>query len=183
MRAGLAGVLQLVPVEVGQQVTPGTNLARVARPDHLKAVIRVPETLARDVVPGQKAVVDTRNGGSRARVVRVDPAVQKGTVTVDLTLVGELPLRRAARPDGGRDGRARAPERRAARRASGDGPAPEHGGPVPAREGPNEATRVRVRLGQASVSTIEVVEGLEVGDEVILSDTSAWDSADRIRLN
>jgi HlyD family secretion protein len=97
VRAGLEGVLQVVPVEVGQRVTPGTNLARVARPDRLKAVIRVPETQARDVVPGQRAVVDTRNGVVEARVVRVDPAVQGGTVTVDLTLVGELP--KGARPD------------------------------------------------------------------------------------
>jgi HlyD family secretion protein len=183
VRAGLAGVLQLVPVEVGQQVTPGTNLARVARPDRLKAVIRVPETQARDVVPGQKAVVDTRNGVVNARVVRVDPAVQNGTVTVDLTLVGELP--RGARPDLTVDGTIELERLSDALHVG----RPAMGQPQSTVglfrlvKGTSEATRVRVRLGQASVSTIEIVEGLEVGDEVILSDTSAWDSADRIRLN
>ncbi len=183
VRAGLAGVLQLVPVEVGQQVTPGTNLARVARPDRLKAVIRVPETQARDVVPGQKAVVDTRNGVVNARVVRVDPAVQNGTVTVDLTLVGELP--RGARPDLTVDGTIELERLSDALHVG----RPAMGQPQSTVglfrlvKGTSEATRVRVRLGQASVSTIEIVEGLEIGDEVILSDTSAWDSADRIRLN
>jgi len=183
VRAGLAGVLQLVPVEVGQQVTPGTNLARVARPDRLKAVIRVPETQARDVVPGQKAVVDTRNGEVNARVVRVDPAVQNGTVTVDLTLLGELP--RGARPDLTVDGTIELERLSDALHVG----RPAMGQPQSTVglfrlvKGTSEATRVRVRLGQASVSTIEIVEGLEVGDEVILSDTSAWDSADRIRLN
>jgi HlyD family secretion protein len=183
VRAGLAGVLQLVPVEVGQQVTPGTNLARVARPDRLKAVIRVPETQARDVVPGQKAVVDTRNGVVNARVVRVDPAVQNGTVTVDLTLVGDLP--RGARPDLTVDGTIELERLSDALHVG----RPAMGQPQSTVglfrlvKGTSEATRVRVRLGQASVSTIEIVEGLEIGDEVILSDTSAWDSADRIRLN
>jgi HlyD family secretion protein len=183
VRAGIAGVLQLVPVEVGQQVTPGTNLARVARPDRLKAVIRVPETQARDVVPGQRAVVDTRNGVVEARVVRVDPAVQNGTVTVDLTLLGELP--RGARPDLTVDGTIELERLTNALHVG----RPAMGQPQSTvglfrlTKGTNEAVRVRVRLGQASVSTIEIVEGLEVGDEVILSDTSAWDSADRIRLN
>jgi HlyD family secretion protein len=183
VRAGIEGVLQLVPVEVGQQVTPGTNLARVARPDRLKAVIRVPETQARDVVPGQRAVVDTRNGVVEARVVRVDPAVQNGTVTVDLTLLGELP--RGARPDLTVDGTIELERLTNALHVG----RPAMGQPQSTvglfrlTKGTNEAVRVRVRLGQASVSTIEIVEGLEVGDEVILSDTSAWDSADRIRLN
>jgi HlyD family secretion protein len=183
VRAGLSGVLQLVPVEVGQQVMPGANLARVARPDRLKAVIRVPETQARDVVPGQKAVVDTRNGVAEARVVRVDPAVQNGTVTVDLTLLGELP--RGARPDLTVDGTIELERLSDALHVG----RPAMGQPQSTVglfrlvKGTSEATRVRVRLGQASVSTIEIVEGLEVGDEVILSDTSAWDSADRIRLN
>jgi len=183
VRAGIDGVLQVVPVEVGQRVTPGTNLARVARPDRLKAVIRVPETQARDVVPGQKAVVDTRNGVMNARVVRVDPAVQNGTVTVDLALLGELP--KGARPDLTVDGTIELERLTDALHVG----RPAMGQPQSTVglfrlvKGTNEALRVRVRLGQASVSTIEVVEGLEVGDEVILSDTSAWDSADRIRLN
>jgi HlyD family secretion protein len=183
VRAGLDGVLQVVPVEVGQQVTPGTNLARVARPDRLKAVIRVPETQARDVVPGQKALVDTRNGVVEARVVRVDPAVQNGTVTVDLALVGELP--KGARPDLTVDGTIELERLENALHVG----RPAMGQPQSTVglfrlvKGTSEAVRVKVRLGQASVSTIEIVEGLEVGDEVILSDTSAWDSADRIRLN
>jgi len=183
VRAGLEGVLQVVPVEVGQRVTPGTNLARVARPDRLKAVIRIPETQARDVVPGQKAVVDTRNGIVAGRVIRVDPAVQNGTVTVDLALVGELP--KGARPDLTVDGTIELERLTDALHVG----RPAMGQPQSTVglfrivKGTSEALRVRVRLGQASVSTIVILEGLEVGDEVILSDTSAWDSADRIRLN
>lgn len=183
VRAGLDGVLQLVPVEVGQRVLPGANLARVARPDRLKAVIRVPETQARDVIPGQKAVVDTRNGVVEARVVRVDPAVQNGTVTVDLALLGALP--KGARPDLTVDGTIEL-ERLAdvlhvGRPATGQPRSTV--GLFRLVKGTSEAVRVRVRLGQASVSTIEIVEGLGPGDEVILSDTSAWDEADRIRLD
>jgi HlyD family secretion protein len=183
VRAGLDGVLQVVPVEVGQQVTPGTNLARVARPERLKAVVRVPETQARDVVPGQKAVVDTRNGVVQARVIRVDPAVQNGTVTVDLALLGELP--KGARPDLTVDGTIELERLENALHVG----RPAMGQPQSTVglfrlvKGTSEAVRVRVRLGQASVSTIEIVEGLGEGDEVILSDTSAWDAADRIRLN
>jgi HlyD family secretion protein len=183
VRAGIDGVLQIVPVEVGQRVSPGTNLARVARPEKLKAEIRIPETLARDVVPGQKAMVDTRNGIVPGRVIRVDPAVQNGTVTVDIGLVGELP--KGARPDLTVDGTIEL-ERLADALHVGR---PAMGQPQSTVglfrivKGTNEAVRVRVVLGVASVSTIEIKEGLEVGDEVILSDTSAWDSADRIRLN
>ncbi len=183
VRAGIDGVLQLVPVEVGQRVGPGTNLARVARPDRLKAVVRIPETQARDVLPGQKAVVDTRNGVLAARVTRVDPAVQNGTVTVDLALQGELP--RGARPDLTVDGTIEL-ERLSDVRYVGR---PALGQPQSTLglfrlvKGTNEAVRVQVRLGQASVSTVEIKQGLDVGDEVILSDTTAWDSSDRVRLN
>jgi HlyD family secretion protein len=176
-------VLQQVPVEVGQRVSPGTNLARVARPDKLKAEIRIPETQARDVVPGQKAVVDTRNGVVEGRVVRVDPAVQNGTVTVDIALVGELP--RGARPDLTVDGTIeleRIPDAVYVGRPAMGQPQSTVG-LFRVVAGTTEALRVKVKLGSASVSTIQVLEGLEVGDEVILSDTSAWDSADRIRLN
>jgi HlyD family secretion protein len=183
VRAGISGVLQVVPVEVGQRVSPGTNLARVARPEKLKAEIRIPETQARDVVPGQKAVVDTRNGVVAGRVIRVDPAVQNGTVTVDIALVGELP--KGARPDLTVDGTIELERLTDAlyvgRPAMGQPQSTV--GLFRVVKGTNEALRVRVSLGQASVSTIEIKEGLEVGDEVILSDTSAWDSADRIRLN
>lgn len=183
VRAGIDGVLQVVPVEVGQRVTPGTNLARVARPEKLKAEIRIPETLARDVVPGQKATVDTRNGVVAGRVIRVDPAVQNGTVTVDIALVDELP--KGARPDLTVDGTIELERLLDALHVG----RPAMGQPQSTVglfrivKGTNEALRVRVVLGVASVSTIEIKEGLEVGDEVILSDTSAWDSADRIRLN
>ena len=183
VRAGIDGVLQIVPVEVGQRVSPGTNLARVARPDKLKAEIRIPETQARDVVPGQKATVDTRNGVVAGRVIRVDPAVQNGTVTVDIALVGELP--KGARPDLTVDGTIELERLLDALHVG----RPAMGQPQSTVglfrivKGTNEALRVRVVLGVASVSTIEIKEGLEVGDEVILSDTSAWDSADRIRLN
>jgi len=176
-------VLQLVPVEVGQRVQPGTNLARVARPEKLKAEIRIPETQAKDVIQGQKATVDTRNGFVEGRVIRIDPAVQNGTVTVDIALVGELP--RGARPDLTVDGTIEL-ERLADAVFVGR---PAMGQPMSTIglfrlvKGTNEAVRVRVALGQASVSTIVIKEGLDVGDEVILSDTSAWDSADRIQLN
>jgi HlyD family secretion protein len=183
LRAGIDGVLQQVPVEVGQRVAAGTNLARVARPNKLKAEVRIPETQAKDVVEGQKATVDTRNGFVAGRVIRVDPAVQNGTVTVDIALTGELPP--GARPDLTVDGTIeleRLPDAVFVGR-------PAMGQPMSTIglfrlvKGTNEAVRVRVGLGQASVSTIVVKEGLDVGDEVILSDTSAWDSADRIRLN
>ena len=183
VRAGIDGVLQQVPVEVGQRVAPGTNLARVARPEKLKAVVRVPETQARDVMPGQKARVDTRNGVVEARVIRVDPAVQNGTVTVDLALVGELP--KGARPDLTVDGTIEL-ERLAnvlhvGRPAMGQPQSTV--GLFRVVKGTSEAQRVRVRLGQASVSSVEIVDGLSEGDEVILSDTSAYDAVDRIRLN
>jgi HlyD family secretion protein len=183
LRAGIDGVLQLVPVEVGQRVSAGTNLARVARPEKLKAEIRIPETQAKDVIQGQKATVDTRNGFVEGRVIRVDPAVQNGTVTVDIALIGELP--RGARPDLTVDGTIEL-ERLADAVFVGR---PAMGQPMSTIglfrlvKGTNEAVRVRVTLGQASVSTIVIKEGLDVGDEVILSDTSAWDSADRIQLN
>ena len=142
-------MLQLVPVEVGQHVTPGTNLARVARPDRLKAVIRIPETQAKDVVPGQKAIVDTRNGVVAGRVVRIDPAVQNGTVTVDVALDGALP--NGARPDLTVDGTIEL-ERLAnvlyvGRPAMGQPQSTV--GLFRLEKGTNEAVRVRVRLGQA----------------------------------
>jgi HlyD family secretion protein len=183
VRAGLDGVLQVVPVEVGQRVTPGLNLARVAQPERLKAVIRVAETQARDVVPGQKAVVDTRSGVVDARVVRVDPAVQDGTVTVDLALLGELP--RGARPDLNVEGTIEV-ERLADTLYVGRPGMGQPGNTVEIfrlEKGTGEAVRVTVRLGRSSVSTIQVMEGLQVGDEVIISDTSAWNAAGRIRLN
>ena len=183
VRAGIDGVLQQVPVEVGQQVTPGTNLARVARPDELKAELRIPETQAKDVQIGQPVTVDTRNGEIDGKVKRVDPAVQNGTVTVDVELTGELP--KGARPDLSVDGIIELERLEnvlyVGRPAQGQGESEI--GLFRFVEGSDEARRTRVSLGRASVSTIEVLDGLEEGDEVILSDTTAWDSFDRIRVN
>jgi HlyD family secretion protein len=183
VRAGIDGVLQQVPVEVGQQVAPGTNLARVAQPARLKAVVRVPETQAKDVQIGQVAEVDTRNGIVAGRVARVDPAVQNGTVTVDIALTGQLP--KGARPDLTVDGTIEL-ERLTdvvfvGRPAQGQ---PESQVSLFRLEADGvHASRVKVTLGRASVSTVEVREGLQPGEQVILSDTSAWDANDRIRLN
>ena len=164
-------------------MTPGTNLARVAQPEKLKAVIRVAETQARDVQIGQNASVDTRNGVVAGHVARVDPAVQNGTVTVDVALDEALP--KGARPDLTVDGTIEL-ERLAdvlyvGRPAQGQ---PESTvGLFRLRPGGSDAVRTKVKLGRASVSTVEVLDGLAVGDKVILSDTSAWDAAERIRLN
>jgi len=183
VRAGIDGVLQQVPVEVGQRVTPGINLARVARPDRLKAELRIPETQAKDVQIGQPVSVDTRNGEIEGRVKRVDPAVQNGTVTVDVELTGVLP--KGARPDLSVDGIVELERLEnvlyVGRPAQGQGESEV--GLFRMVKGSDEALRTRVSLGRASVSTIEVLEGLEEGDEVILSDTTAWDSFDRIRVN
>jgi HlyD family secretion protein len=182
VRAGLAGVLQQVQVEEGQRVTLGANIARVARPDDLQAELQIPETQARDVQIGQLVNVDTRNGIVEGRVTRIDPAVQSGTVQVDVELVGDL-------PNGARSG------------LSVDGTIeierledvlyvgrPTYGQPhstvglFKLTDDGSTATRVPVELGRSSVNTIEIVSGLEEGDSVILSDSSQWDDADRISL-
>lgn len=183
LKAGIDGVLQVVPVEVGQRVTPGTNLARVAEPRKLKAVIRVAETQAKDVQIGQAASIDTRNGIVAGRVIRVDPSSQNGTVGVDLAIEGALP--KGARPDLSVDGTIELERLEnvlfVGRPAQGQ---PESlVGLFRLDPGSAEANRVKVKLGRASVNTVEIVEGLKEGDQVILSDTSAWDSHDRIRLN
>ena len=183
VRPGLAGVLQQIGVEVGQQVTPGTNLARVAQPEHLKAVIRVPETQARDLQLGQPASVDTRNGIAAGRVSRIDPGAQNGTVTVDIALEGELP--RGARPDLTVDGTIdidRLTDVIYVGRPAQGQPESRFSLFKIAEDGVH-AERVPVKLGRASVTSIEVLEGLAPGDKVILSDTSAWERADRIRID
>jgi HlyD family secretion protein len=183
VRPGLAGVLQQISVEVGQQVTPGTNLARVAQPERLKAVIRVPETQARDIQLGLPASIDTRNGVVEGRVARVDPGAQNGTVTVDIALVGALP--RGARPDLTVDGTIDL-DRLAdviyvGRPAQGQ---PESTFSLFRLEADGtHAARVSVKLGRASVTAIEILDGLAPGDQVILSDTSAWEKSDRIRID
>lgn len=182
VRAGIAGVVQEVSVEVGQQVAPGDSLASVAEPSRLKAELRIAEAQAKDIEVGQTARVDTRNGIVSGRVSRVEPAVRDGAVTVDVMLTDELPrgtrselsvegiveierledALHVGRPALGQEG-----EEVDLFRISGDG---------------SNAVRVWVRLGEASVSTVEIREGLMEGDTVILSDTSAWDGHDRIRL-
>jgi len=184
VRAGIGGMLQQVPVEYGQRVSPGTILAKVAEQNRLKAVIKVAETQAKDIQIGQPASIDTRNGVVEGHVSRVDPASQNGTVTVDVALTGELP--KGARPDLSVDGTVEL-ERlenilyvgRPAQGGQGPGPI----GLFKLEQGGSTATRVTAQLGRASVSTVEVVGGLKEGDQVILSDTSAYDAVDRIRLN
>lgn len=182
VRAGTDGVLQDLPVEMGQWVNSGATLARVVQPGRLKAVLRIPETQVRDVTVGQPASIDTRNGIVRGRVVRIDPAAQNGTVTVDVALQGALP--RGARPDLSVDGTVDIEHLRnvmyVGRPAYGQ---PESTvGLFKLVDGGKEAVRVNVRLGRGSASTIEVQGGLQPGDVVILSDMSQWDSADRVRL-
>jgi HlyD family secretion protein len=182
VRAGMTGVLEQVPVEVGQQVAPGTNLVRVADPTRLKAELRIAETQARDLTIGQIAQVDTRNGFIPGKVIRIDPAAQNGTVTVDIALEGELP--RGARPDLSVDGTIEL-ERldnvlSVGRPAFGQEQSTVGLFKLDAVTG--EASRAQVKLGRSSVNTIEIVGGLAEGDQVVLSDMSAWDQFDRIRL-
>jgi len=182
VRAGIAGVLQEVPVEVGERVQPGTVLARVAKPDELKAELRIAETQAKDIQIGLPAEIDTRNGVIAGKVSRIDPAVQEGTVTVDVELTGDLP--QGARPDLSVDGTiqierldnvlyvgrptyGQANSRVELFKLIDDG---------------KMAVRVPVQLGRASVDTIEIKEGLKEGDQVILSDTKQFDEENKIRL-
>jgi len=182
VRAGIQGVLQLVPVEVGQRVSPGTNLARVADPRRLKAVIKIPETQAKDVVPGKPASIDTRNGIVKGIVSRVDPSVQNGTVTVDVQITEPLP--QGSRPDLSVDGTIELENLKDVLYVG----RPVHGqsdstiGLFKLVDDGNEAVRVNVKLGKSSVNTVEILDGLKVGDKVILSDMSAMDAFDRIRL-
>ncbi len=182
VRAGIDGVLQLVPVDVGQRVTLGTNLARVADPKKLKAEIKIAETQAKDVLPGQKASIDTRNGIVGGHVSRVDPSVVNGTVTVDVTIDDPLPL--GARPDLSVDGTITLENLKDVLYVG----RPVHGqsdstiGIFKIIDDGAEAVRVNVKLGRSSVNTIEILDGLKVGDKVILSDMSAWDNFDRVRL-
>jgi len=183
VRAGVAGVLQLIQVDVGQRVAPGANLARVANPNKLKAELNIPETQAKDIQIGQEVSIDTRNGLIPGRVSRIDPAVKDGTVTVGVRMEGELP--RGARPDLSVDGTI-VLEKLDDVVYVGH---PVQGQPEsqvsvfkldPDGKG---ASRVTVKLGRSSVNAIEIREGLKPGDQVILSDTTAQDGFDSIRLN
>jgi HlyD family secretion protein len=182
VRAGINGVLQLVPVEEGQHVTPGTNLARVADPKRLKAEIKVAETQAKDVVIGLKAAIDTRNGIVNGHVSRIDPSVQNGTVTVDVAI--DEPLPAGARPDLSVDGTIEIENLKEVLYVG----RPVHGAAQSTislfKLSPDgsEGSRVNVKIGRSSVNTVEIKDGLQVGDRVILSDMSQWDNNDRIRL-
>lgn len=182
VRPGIDGVLQELDVEVGQKVLQGTVLARVAQPSHLKAQLKIAETQAKDIVIGQKASVDTHNGVIAGHVARIDPAVQNGTVTVDVSLDGALP--QGARPDLSVEGTIEI-ERLADVLFVGR---PVHGeanstvGLFKLVDDGKEAVRTQVQLGRTSVNTVEIVKGLQIGDQVILSDMSAWDNFDRVQL-
>lgn len=186
IRAGIDGVLQKLgdtdSIQVGQQLQVSANVARVAIPTRLKAEIKIPETQAKDVQLGQNVAIDTRNGIVQGKVARVDPTVISGTVTVDVTLVGDLP--KGARPDlsvdgtieletlsdvlyTGRPSQGQTDSISSIFKVINDG---------------KEAVRTQVKLGRNSVNYIEVIEGLKAGDQVILSDMSQWDAYDRIRL-
>ncbi len=182
VRAGMNGVLQLMDVEVGQLVAPGDELARVSDPTHLKAELKIPETLVNDVAVGQRAEVDTRNGVIEGVVSRIDPAAIEGTVLVDIKLLGEMP--RGARPDLSVDGTIELERLENVLHVGRPIHAREESlmGLFKLEEDQTHASRVQVQVGKVSVSTIEVRSGLSEGDYVVLSDMSAWDAYDRIRL-
>jgi HlyD family secretion protein len=183
VRAGIPGVLQEMQLQVGQRMAPGSTLARVARPEKLKAELRIPEVQAKDVTIGMPASIDTRNGIVPGRVIRVAPSVQEGSVTVDVALEGPLP--KGARPDQSVDGTIlleRLPDVIYVDR-------PSFGQPNSKIEmfklvdGGKAAVRVPVEFGVSSVQTMEVKGGLQPGDQVILSETSQFDGHNKIRLN
>jgi HlyD family secretion protein len=182
VRAGISGVLSDLPHQVGEHVVIGAILAKVVQPDQLKAALKISETEARDIQIGQPAEIDTHNGLISGKVARIDPAVQNGTVTVDVELVGGLP--QGARPDLSVDGTIDLDRMTdvlyVGRPALGN----ENSTISFFRLGPDgkSATRVPVKVGRASVNSIQIIEGLQVGDKVILSDMSRWDFADRVKL-
>ena len=182
VRAGSDGVLQELSVEPGQWVNSGTTLARVVQPGRLKAVLRIPETQAKDLVVGLPASVDTRNGIVRGRVVRIDPSVQNGSVAIDVSLEGPLP--RGARPDLSVDGTVDI-ERLTNVMYVGRpayGQAESTVSMFRLDPAGAEASRVAVKLGRGSASTVEVINGLKPGDVVILSDMSAYDGSEKVKL-
>jgi HlyD family secretion protein len=182
VKAGMSGVLQVVPVEVGAQVGPGTNLARVADPTNLKAELRIAETQTKDIRIGQTAEVDTRNGVVKGRVARIDPAAEGGTVGVDIVLEGDLP--QGARPDLSVDGTILLEQLTnviyVGRPAFGQENSTVTLFKVNAD---GEAVQTKVELGRSSVNQIEIKSGLQPGDQVVLSDMSAQDAFERIRIS
>jgi len=175
-------VLQQVPVDVGQRVAPGQNLARVADPGRLKAELKVAETEARDIEVGQSAEIDTRSGKIAGRVSRKDPGAANGTVTIDVSLTDELP--RGAVPDLSVDGTVQLEHLEnvlyVGRPSLGQDNSTAGLFKVTNPDG--TAMRVQVKFGTSSVNEIVVVSGLKEGDRVVLSDMSAWDAYDRVRL-
>ena len=182
VRSTITGILQEVPIDEGERVTPGTRLARVAQHDHLKAELRINETQAKDIEVGQIARIDTRNGIIDGRVSRIDPAVQQGTVTIDVALEGELP--RGARPDLSVDGTIEI--ERLDDVLYIDRPAYGQAESLVGLFVVDPETKIaeitQVMMGRTSVNTVEIVRGLDVGDEVILSDSSQWGDEPRIRI-
>lgn len=182
VRAGISGVLVDLPHQVGEHVAPGTTLAKVVQPDQLKASLKIAETQARDIQIGQPSEIDTHNGVIPGKVMRIDPAVVNGTVTVDVELAGALP--QGARPDLSVDGEIDLDRLSnvlfVGRPAFGN----ENSTISLFRLGADGKTAVRVpvKVGKASVNAIQVIEGLQAGDTVILSDMSRWENTDRIRL-
>lgn len=183
VRAGISGILQRLPLEEGQPVAPGTRLAQVADPSRLKAVIRVPETQARDIVIGQPAEIDTRNGVVSGTVARVNPTVTSGTVDVDVRLTGNLP--RGARADLTVEGSIQLASMDNVLFVGRPSFARENASAGIFRLAPDGklAERTTVRFGRSSVSTIQIMNGLQEGDRVILSDTSQYADSRRLRLN
>jgi HlyD family secretion protein len=179
---GFSGVLQLVAVEVGQRVGPGANLARVADPARLKAELKIAETQAKDIEVGQPAEIDTRNGIIAGRVSRKDPAAANGTVTIDVSLTGELP--RGAVPDLSVDGTIQLERLENILYVGRPSLGQEQStvGLFKLTNAAGDAARVQVSLGKSSVNAIEVKSGLNAGDQVVLSDMSAWDAFERVRL-
>jgi len=183
VRAGIDGVLVDLPLQVGQHVLPGAMLAKIVQPNHLMATLKVAETQARDVQIDEPASIDTHNGIIAGTVMRVDPAVQNGTVTVDVKLTGDLP--KGARPDLSIDGTIDL-ERLDNVLYVGRPALGQENSTISLfklRTDGQEAVRVPVKVGRASVNSIQVIEGLHEGDAVILSDMSRWDNTDRIRLD
>jgi HlyD family secretion protein len=180
--ARASGILQDLTLEVGQWAQPGATLARIVEPGRLKAVLRIPETQAKDIVIGQPASIDTRNGMVQGRVSRIDPAVHNGTVTVDVSLQGELP--RGARPDLSVDGTIEVERLKdvlhLGRPAYGQGNSSVR--LFRLVEGGRSAVRVNVELGRASVNTVEIRGGVQSGDKIIISDMSRWDGYDRVKV-
>jgi len=182
VRAGIAGVLQEQTLKIGQYVTPGTTLAKVVQPQRLKAELKIAETQAKDIQLGQPASVDTHNGIISGHVVRIDPSVVNGTVTVDVALDAALP--QGARPDLSVDGTIDLEKMEnvlyVGRPAFGQEQSTV--GMFRLEPDGSNAVRAQVKLGRSSVNTVEILQGLKEGDQVILSDMSRWDNFDRIRL-